>query len=220
MSERDQSPAAPRHEAPQPYLDWRESTSPGGQPAGGSPFSGTGASAVGAGGAGGTDGPVGTGAHGSRGEDEQYYTSPQYSTSPVTVRRPDVLAGLLLVLAGIAAGVSLLLDWVQDENGLDLVQDGLEVFDYSSWQPPVIVLAGGLLLVLGLLMFFPARSHKTLGVLALLATMAAAAGVIVVLNGSRFTWDLFETGFWVAVAVPALGLLGALKAMLTSPKVR
>jgi hypothetical protein len=172
------------------------------------------------GGTSGAGGAVGSGAHGYPGQDESYYTAPQYSTTPVTVRRPDGLAALLLVLAGIAAAVSLLLDWVTDSNGWDLVRDGFDDFDSGSWQPPVIVLAGGALLVLGLLMFLPARGHRTLGVLALLVTMAAAGGVLVVLNAVDFTWDVFDVGFWVACAVPVLGLLGSLKAMLTSPRVR
>ena len=50
-------------------------------------------------------------------------TAPVYSTAPVAVRRPDVLAGLLLVLAGIAAALSLVLPWVKvsKATGLDLV---------------------------------------------------------------------------------------------------
>src|SRR4051812_4592284 len=39
-------------------------------------------------------------------------TAPQYSTRPVPIRRPDSLAALLLLLAGICAGVSLLLSWL------------------------------------------------------------------------------------------------------------
>ncbi len=232
MSERDEYAARPRHEAPPPPLDWRESTTPGLQPAGGPPFSGAGASPVGAGGTVGNDSPGYAGYGGGdtpgyagRGDLDHTsasrdHTAPQYSTTPVTVRRPDVLAGLLLLLAGIAAGVSLLLDWASGSQGWDLVTDGLEGFDAGSWQPPVIVLAGGVLLVLGLLMFLPARGHKTLGVLALLATMAAAGGVLVLLNATQFTWDFFDAGFWCAAAVPVLGLLGSLKAMLTGPKQR
>lgn len=153
-----------------------------------------------------------------RGEDRE--TTPQYSTEPVRLRRPDVLAGLLLLLAGLAAAASLLLEWIPDDKGWDLVRDGFEDFSAGTWPPPVIVLAGGVLLVLGLLVFLPARGHRTLGVLALLATMAAAGGVLVVLDNSRFSWDFFEVGFWVACAVPVLGLLGSLKAMLTSPRTR
>ena len=237
MSERDQSPAAPRHEAPaQPGPGWRDSPTPAVQQAGesssagagapspGAPFSGAGASAfgAGAGGPGGSapGGAVDTGAHGHRGQDEQYYTAPQYSTSPVSLRRPDWLAGLLLVLAGIAAGISLLLDWAQDANGWDLVKDGFQNFDASSWPFPVIVVAGGVLLVLGLLMFVPARGHRTLGVLALLATLAAVAAVAVLLQSARWTADFFDIGFWFACAVAGLGLLGSIKAMVTGPTVR
>src|SRR4051794_38110288 len=36
---------------------------------------------------------------------------PQYSTQPVKIRRADAFGALLLILAGIAAGISLLLSW-------------------------------------------------------------------------------------------------------------
>jgi hypothetical protein len=233
MSERDPYPATPHPgAAPQPQPQWESQTTPGLQAAGDAPYSGTGASAVGADWAGGaaTD-SAGTRAYPRHGEQnwdrlhddqqpEHRGTTPEYSTAPVTLRRPDVLAGLLLVLAGIAAAASLLLEWAPDSKGWDLVRDGFEDFDHGSWQPPVIVLAGGALLVLGLLVLLPARRHRTLGVLALLATMAAAGGVLVVLDSSRYSWDFFEVGFWVACAVPVLGLLGSLKAMLTSPRTR
>ncbi len=164
--------------------------------------------------------PDQSGTSGYPDRDDRRETAPQYSTSPVRVRRPDVLAGLLLVLAGIAAGISLLLDWVQDANGWDLVENGFEDFGADSWPFPVIAVAGGALLVLGLLMFLPARNHRTLGVLALLATLAALCAVVVLLQSVQWNLDPFEAGFWAACAVPALGLLGSLKAMLTNPKLR
>ncbi|WP_231503052.1 hypothetical protein [Blastococcus sp. URHD0036] len=235
MSERDPYPATPHPgAAPQPQPQWESETTPGLQAAGNAPYSGTGASAVGAGwSGGGTPDGTETWSYPRQGEQQHWDrlhddqqpgdyrgTTPEYSTAPVTLRRPDVLAGLLLVLAGIAAAASLLLEWAPDSKGWDLVRDGFEDFDQVSWQPPVIVVAGGALLVLGLLVLLPARGHRTLGVLALLATMAAAGGVLVVLDASRYSWDFFEVGFWVACAVPVLGLLGSLKAMLTSPRTR
>ena len=240
MSERDQYGPGQRPEgAVPPTAQWQDDTTPGLHPAGDSAWSGAGASAVGTGTGSGsgartgaeagtaagdpstTNGSIGTGAHGHPGQNESYYTSPQYSTTPVTVRRPDVLAALLLVLAGIAAGISLLLDWITDDgrNGLDLVKDGFDSFE-TLWEPPVAVLAGGVLLLLGLLSFVPARSHKTLGVLAMLAAVAATCAVVALLSLSRWTLDAFDIGFWFAVAAAALGFLGAVKAMVTGPKVR
>jgi hypothetical protein len=172
---------------------------------------------------------VSSGAHGPVGAGENYYTAPQYTTTPIALRRPDALAALLLVLAGVAAAASLLLRWVSGEepNGLDLVRRGFEiigesvgeVFSSGFWQPLTIVLGGGLLLVLGLLMFMPAKTHRFLGVIALLISLAVAAAVLVPL--ARASWDLgeFDLGFWFAIAVPVLGLLGSLKALLTGPKV-
>ena len=80
--------------------------------------------------------------------------------------------------------------------------------------------AGGLLLVLGLLLLLPAKRHRFLGLLALMISGAAAAAVLVPLF--QADWDLgtFDLGFWFACAVPVLGLLGALKALLTGRRYR
>ena len=151
-------------------------------------------------------------------------TTPEYSTRPVALRRPDVLAGLLLILAGVAAAISLLLPWVRqvDATGWTLVRDGLknigDTVRTGLWQPVVIVLGGGVLLVIGLLLLLPARSHRFLGGLALLLSLLAAAGVLVPLAKAHWHLNRFDTGFWFAMAVAALGILGGLKALLTRRK--
>ena len=95
-------------------------------------------------------------------------TTPVYSAEPVAARGPDSLGGLLLILAGIAAAISLVLDWVdgEDTTALDLVREGFEdlggIVDNGLWQPMAVVLGGGVLLVLGILMWLPARSHRFL----------------------------------------------------------
>ena len=188
-----------------------------------------GSTAVGTGGVGSGTHGVSSGAHGPVGSPENYYTTPKYSTTPIALRRPDAFAALMLVLAGVAAAVSLFLNWLsgEDESGLDLVRrgfdtlgDGLgEVFTTGFWQPLTIVLGGGLLFLFGLLMFVPAKTHRFLGVLALIISLCAAAAVLVPL--ARAGWDFgeFDLGFWFAIAVPVLGLLGSLKALLSGPKV-
>ena len=159
---------------------------------------------------------------------EAHPTAPHYSTQPVAVRRPDPLASLLLLLAGIAAGVSLLLSWLphSDLTGLDLVRRGMsqlvhhfgQLFSSGLWQPLAIVLGGGVLFVLGLLMLIPARAHRFFGLLALLVTLCAGAGVLVPLSDAGWRLSRFGVGFWFACAVAVLGLLGALKALFTGPK--
>src|SRR5215213_672028 len=151
-------------------------------------------------------------------------TAPTYDDRPVAFRGPESLGGLLLILAGIAAGVSLLLDWLADRDvsGWGLVRAGFDdlgdAFGSGLWQPLVIVLGGGLLLLLGVLMWLPARSHRALGLLGLLVSAAVTAGVLVPLI--RADWDLgfFGPGFWCAIAVAVLGLLGSLKALFTGPR--
>jgi hypothetical protein len=148
-------------------------------------------------------------------------TAPEYATGPVAFRRPDVPAALLLVLAGVAAGISLLLRWLsaRDDSGLELVRRGFtevgHLGDTGFWQPLAVVLGGGALLLLGLLMFIPARTHRALGAVALLVTALAAAGVLVPIAQDNWGLGRFGPGFWFAIAVPVLGLLGSLKALLT-----
>ena len=153
-------------------------------------------------------------------------THPDYWDAPVVVRRADDLAGLLLLLAGIAAGLSLLVVWVHGgAMGLDLFRGGLDdlqrpqrLVDRESWQPLAVVLGGAALFVLGLLMFIPARTHRFFGALALLVTLVVAAAVLVPL--ADLDWDVqsWAVGSWFAAAVGALGLLGALKALMTHPR--
>jgi hypothetical protein len=153
-------------------------------------------------------------------------TAPEYATGPVAFRRPDVAAALLLVLAGVAAGISLLLRWLsdRDDSGLELVRRGFREFgelgDTGFWQPLAVVLGGGALLLLGLLMLLPARTHRALGAVALLVSALAAAGVLVPIGQDSWRLGGFGVGFWFAIAVPVLGVLGSLKALLTWARTR
>jgi hypothetical protein len=161
------------------------------------------------------------------GDDEPAGTRRDHSSAPVAVRRADTVAGLLLLLAGMAAGVSLLLVWVDGgATGLDLVRGGLEdaqdgaatLAGAGSWQPLAVVGGGIVLFVLGLLMYAPARTHRFLGVLALLVAIVVAAGVLVPLADASWDLDRSAVGAWFTAAVAGLGLLGALKAMSTGPR--
>jgi hypothetical protein len=147
----------------------------------------------------------------------------------VALRRPDRFAGGTLVLAGAAAGAGLLLPWGPgpDAHGLALVRQGVAGLDAglagllsgSAWPPLAVVLAGGAFAVLGLLVLVPARGHRLAGVLALLVASVAVAAVVVLLAAAGWRVERSELGMWFAVAVPGLGLLGALKAMLTPPRI-
>jgi hypothetical protein len=146
------------------------------------------------------------------------------------LRRPDRLGGAALISAGIAAGMSLWLPWrdVDGATGLVLARRGLVVFGAGIgelgrsglWQPLAVVLGGGAFLVLGLLLLLRARSHRIVGLLALLVAVAAAAAVLVPLSAVDWHPEGFGPGMWSAVTVAALGVFGALKAMLTAPLVR
>ncbi len=145
------------------------------------------------------------------------------------LKRSDPVGACALVLAGVAANVSLSLSWWPGEGppGLTLVQSGAEALDSgvgdavrtAVWQPFVVVLCGGLLVLLGFLLLVPARAHRLVGVLALAVALAAGAAVVLLLADDGLVTDGFGPGLWCAVAVPVLGVLGALKAMLTAPLV-
>jgi hypothetical protein len=166
--------------------------------------------------------PVGASA--SSGSAPPQPTAPAYSAKPVAVRHPESLGGLLLILAGIAAGISLLLDWLDasDISGLSLVRKGFDdlgaIFTNGMWQPLAIVLGGGVLLLIGLAMWLPLRAHRFLGLLGLLVSGIVVAALLVPLADAG--WDLgpFAIGFWFGIAVAVLGLLGSLKALLTRRK--
>ncbi|MGY2003875.1 hypothetical protein [Blastococcus sp. SYSU DS1024] len=151
-------------------------------------------------------------------------TTPAYSDRPVAFRGPESLGGLLLILAGIAAAVSLPLDWLRDRDasGWALVRDAFDdlgqVFDDGGWQPLAIVLGGGLLLLLGIALWLPARSHRFVGAVALVVSGIVTAAVLVPLVDAGWDVGSFGPGFWCGIAVAVLGLLGSLKAVLTGPR--
>jgi len=157
--------------------------------------------------------------------DSSYDQPSAYAAEPVAVRRPDSLAGLLMVLAGAGIGVSLLLDWIADApgtTGWEILREGLDnlgsLFDSGLWQPLVIVFGGAILLLVGLLAFIPGKSRRALGLLALVVAVAIVAAVLVALSDADFDLSRFAPGFYVVIAAAVLGLLGALKAAVTPPK--
>ncbi len=155
--------------------------------------------------------------------------APPSDVGLVVVRRPDRIGAGALVLAGVAANVSLSLSWAPGDGptGLSLLRRGVEELGVGAgtwalnglWQPFVVVLCGGLLVLLGLLLLVPARAHRLVGVLALVVSLTAATAIVLLMADGGWGADQFGPGMWCAVAVPVLGALGSLKAMLTAPLV-
>jgi hypothetical protein len=147
----------------------------------------------------------------------------------VVLRRAERIGGFALLLAGLAANASLWMPWGEglDTTGLALAWRGADALASGlddlgpvvQWAPLVVVLSGLVLFVLGLLLFRRTRTHRLVGVLALLVSVAAAAAVLALVADAGWDPDRLALGTWFAAAVPALGLLGALKAMLTTPRV-
>ena len=170
----------------------------------------------------GTTGATGATAYGASSPGS---TAPDESAARTPVRRQDPVAALLLLLAGIATGFSLLLRWLADDavTGLTLVKDGFtalgegvgELLGTGYVQPLTIVLGGGVLFLLGLLLLVPARRHRLVGLLALVVGLLVTVAVLVPLAVAGWDLGFFGIGFWFAIAVAVLGLLGAAKALLT-----
>jgi hypothetical protein len=155
-------------------------------------------------------------------------TGTEHPPAPASERRQDAAASLLLLVSGIAAGLSLLLPWLADDDvtGLTLVRDGFsafgdgvgEVIGTGYVQPLTIVLGGGVLFVLGLLLLVPARRHRLVGLIALAVAFLVTVAVLVPLAIAGWDLGFFGIGFWFAIAVAVLGLLGALKALVARTK--
>ncbi|PWW21363.1 hypothetical protein JD79_00492 [Geodermatophilus normandii] len=147
----------------------------------------------------------------------------------VYVRRPDLAGGVLALLAGVADAASMWLPWERggETTGLqlvvrsvDAVREGVaELGRTGLWQPAAVAVGGAVLVVLGLLLLRPARGHRVSGVLALAVTLAVAAAVVARAVDAGWDARLLGPGVWCAAAVAGLGVLGALKAMLTAPRV-
>ncbi|MGY1649732.1 hypothetical protein [Geodermatophilus sp. SYSU D01119] len=145
------------------------------------------------------------------------------------VRHPDVAGGVLLLLAGVAGAASAWLPWERggETTGLDLVaravgaaRDGVAGLGPTGlWQPAAVAAGSAVLVVLGLLLLRPARGHRVSGVLALAVALAGAAAVAGRLVDAGWDAASLGPGVWCAAAVAGLGVLGALKAMLTAPRV-
>jgi hypothetical protein len=171
---------------------------------------------------------AGSGASASGARPSPGPTTPEYSSAPIPEKRQDPVASLVLLVAGIAAGLSLLLPWLADDDvtGLTLVRDGFtalgdgvgEVVGTGYVQPLTIVLGGGVLFLLGLLLLVPARRHRAVGLVALVVAVLVTVAVAVPLAIAGWDLGFFGIGFWFAIAVAVLGLVGAAKALLTGPK--
>jgi hypothetical protein len=67
-------------------------------------------------------------------------------------------------------------------------------------------------------LWLPLRSHRAVGLVALLVSLAITAAVLVPLIDAKWKLGFFGPGFWCAIAVAVLGLVGSLKAVLTRPR--
>ncbi len=158
----------------------------------------------------------------------------------VAAPRPDVVAGLVTMLAGAFAVGQLFLSWTSVVSGVGL-QDanggvtGWERFlaarsgaslstgDFiTAYSVVGTALAGAALVLLGLAMFLPI-DHRPLGAVALLLSMGATASALWWLVRGHQTFNQSAAGLFVhagpgwylfLIAGP-IGLIGSIKALST-----
>ncbi len=140
-------------------------------------------------------------------------TAPAWSTKPVAVRRPDPAGALLLLLAGVAAGLSLALPWTPGgATGYGLAVDVSSTHRrprldrpvrHRLWQPgrcsPVAPAVRARLLLL-----VPRPRPPAPRVLALVVAAVVVAAVVVPAAAQRWQPDGFDLGFAFALAVAGL----------------
>lgn len=148
---------------------------------------------------------------------------------PLTVTRADPLAAVLLVLAGLAALLSWVLELFPVGSG-GVADSGATVFSLATAHGPIssditalclvsVAVGGGALVLLGLAALLPIN-HRPFGVGALLVSLAVTGAAIWLLakatdvlgsadllSGSHPAWYLIATA-------AVLGLVGAVRAMV------
>ena len=156
-------------------------------------------------------------------------SAPESPVRLVILPRADPLAGIALVLAGGAAAVSLWLPWVRGatDTGLSLLLAGSRAAGSSTtdvsrsglWQPVTIVLGGGSAAPPGRASLPPRTDAPGRRRGRPAARELGGRRRLLPDRARPLELGSFDSGLWFAVAVPVLGLLGALKAMLTTPRV-
>ena len=154
------------------------------------------------------------------------------------MRRSDVVAGLFTLVGGALGVIQLLVSWVSTPiaAGESTSLDGWTLFQLSrvgaSFSTSTAIsaysilatgIAGGVLVVLGIMMLIP-MPHHVLGGIALLMAVIAVAGAVWWLIQSSQTLglsigDLFSSagpGLYFFLVGGLLALVGALKAILTA----
>ena len=138
--------------------------------------------------------------------------------------RPTPGRGLLQVACFVGV-LALVLPWQTDPEHsgatlagsvLDTLFRGEERFllGRDPWSAFAVGAASLALFVLGLLLVLRPRWQRVVGGLALLAGLATSAALIAPLHRASWETTGIGLGFWLALAVPALGLLGGLAALL------
>lgn len=151
--------------------------------------------------------------------------------------RPDPVAALLLLAAGVAGVWQLFLPWFsvtppgpgpggpaatgwQVYRGLRLLPDPPPDLRWATLAVLGCAVAGGALVVLGLAVLAPIN-HRPLGVAAVLISLLAVTGALWVVVHARPVFDLgvfglfgqATTGFYLFLGSGLVGLLGAGRAM-------
>ena len=148
-------------------------------------------------------------------------TAPPYSTRRSRSAGPDVSRAACCSSWPVSRAVSLLLRWVHGDDTTGWTWSSRLRRPSATWSAPASgsrwrsCWAVACCSSLGLLLLVPARSHRFLGVLALLVSLVVVAGVLVPLADATGSSAPSTSASGSPSRSPSLGLLGSLKALLT-----
>lgn len=147
-----------------------------------------------------------------------YSPQSQYGGPLESGSRNDVLAGLLLLIGGGAGVAQFFLPWASFEG---IGMTGKDYYDGATAAgetllgliPLVILIAGGLLALFGILLFVPMRSRKPLGSIALIVSLVSTAAAVYLLVDSGADLSGSDYGLYLALGSGVVALLGSIKAV-------
>lgn len=144
---------------------------------------------------------------------------PQYGGPIERQSRNDVLAALLLIIAGAAGVLQFFLEWQSVEGAGSVTgQDMYEIADgagetLASISVLAVLIGGGLLVLLGLALLIPSRSRKGTGSVALILSLIMIAAAVYFLVESDADFTATTIGYFLFLGAGVVGLLGSLKAV-------
>ena len=145
--------------------------------------------------------------------------------APQTPARPNLFAGVLLVLGGLFGVLQSFLPWIDSDfsnthvNGMDIADLAGQASDLGAGASEstliqigvwTVLVGGALALLLGVLMFVPMRSHRPFGGVALVLSLLMVLGAVFWLTGGDPNPDSTSVGYYFFLLAGVVALIGSI----------